>query len=579
MAEINAERLRRAVLFYSATALVAISFVVAAAGIGPLALRLREAAHAELRHTVELRAMAAGEFVSRAAMVAQQVSSRTTIRDRLAAYEHGQVTQAALADFTSTVLSDALIQSAELDGIVRLGAKGEMVVAVGQPFPWRSQAVPVPTAKLPVMSRPLTINGVPHVVVAAPIIDRTGMRLGTDLVLIDARRLLEILHDADSLGGTGDIAVLLPGEPPGKLIPFRTASALSAEGRAAQMVARAAAGGDVPVVDASGDPILVAAGIRGSGWVMLMRMDAREANASIDHLVLGVTATAALLTVAGVLGLLKVLRPLTGGIIVHANDMRRQIDDLERAKADLHDKTRELTESNGELEQFAYVASHDLREPLRMISSYITLLERRYPDAFNDDGREFLQFARDGALRMDRMVLDLLEFSRVGRVSDPFAPVSLAEVAFVAVGNLALIIKEHSADVAIAADLPTVTGSREELIRLLQNLIGNALKYRHPERPPAISIAAKAAEHEWVVTVADNGIGIDAEYFKRIFEIFQRLHSRTEYEGTGIGLAICKKIVQHHGGRIWVESNPGEGATFFFTLPYFSDAGEDSHSP
>ena len=168
---------------------------------------------------------------------------------------------------------------------------------------------------------------------------------------------------------------------------------------------------------------------------------------------------------------------------------------------------------------------------------------------------------------MDRMVLDLLEFSRVGRLSDAFAPVPLGEVIASARDNLKLIIDESGAVIAVASDLPTVTGSRSELSRLFQNLIGNALKYRSPDRAPAIHIDIKANSGEWTISVEDNGIGIAAEYFDRIFDIFQRLHTRNEYEGTGIGLALCRKIVQHHGGRIWIASTPGEGSTFFFTLP------------
>jgi len=237
------------------------------------------------------------------------------------------------------------------------------------------------------------------------------------------------------------------------------------------------------------------------------------------------------------------------------------------ARADLAVTNRHLVESNDQLEQFAYVASHDLREPLRMISTYIALLGRRCGDRLDDEEREFLEFAREGAQRLDRMVLDLLEYSRIGRTGDAFAPVSMAEVVEAAIDDLRLAINEASAEISAAADLPTVTGLREELVRLIQNLVGNALKYRHPSRPPVIAIGATRRGHEWVMSVSDNGIGIAAEYFKRIFDIFQRLHARNAYEGNGIGLAISRRIVEHHGGKIWVESVPEETTTFYFTLP------------
>ncbi len=244
----------------------------------------------------------------------------------------------------------------------------------------------------------------------------------------------------------------------------------------------------------------------------------------------------------------------------------RDVSDQVEARERLKKLVADLDMSNRELEQFAYVASHDLREPLRMISSYISLLDRRYGASFDAEAAEFIAFARDGALRMDRMVLDLLDFSRVGRIGDPFAPVQLAEIVETAIGNLALMVKETSAIITVA-ELPVVTGSRSELVRLVQNLISNALKYRHPDRTPKVAISAEAGDGEWIVAVADNGIGIASEFFERIFAIFQRLHTHDKYEGTGIGLAICRKIVQHHNGRIWVSSLPDKGSTFFFTLP------------
>jgi PAS domain S-box-containing protein len=255
------------------------------------------------------------------------------------------------------------------------------------------------------------------------------------------------------------------------------------------------------------------------------------------------------------------------GDVVEVQAVGRDITEWVAYRERLKTLVADLDASNRELEQFAYVASHDLREPLRMISSYIALLERRYADKLDDEAREFFGFAREGATRMDRMVLDLLEFSRVGRRDESSEPVSLGDAAGEAIGNLTLAIEDAGARVSLAADLPTVSGKRRELVRLFQNLIGNAVKYRDPARPPAVSVGARREGRAWVVWVSDNGIGIAEEYFQRVFSIFQRLHSRTAYEGTGIGLAICRKVVEHHGGRIWIESQPGVGSTFLFTLP------------
>ncbi len=232
----------------------------------------------------------------------------------------------------------------------------------------------------------------------------------------------------------------------------------------------------------------------------------------------------------------------------------------------------EIRRSNAELEQFAYVASHDLREPLRMISSYVALLERRFADKLDDDGREFIHFAKDGAQRMDHLILDLLEYSRIGRVCDSLELSDLGAILQSALAILEPSIKESQAEIRFPASLPSVMASGDEITRLFQNLIGNALKYRSPDRPCRIEIAVKPLGRSWVISIADNGIGIDPKNFGRIFQIFQRLHGREAFGGgSGIGLSICKKIVERHGGRIWIESaGEGQGSTFFFTLPQAS---------
>ncbi len=238
-----------------------------------------------------------------------------------------------------------------------------------------------------------------------------------------------------------------------------------------------------------------------------------------------------------------------------------------QAERAMEDKARELARSNADLEQFAYVASHDLREPLRMVNAYVGLLERRFAPLFDADGREFIGFAKEGAARMDRLILDLLEYSRIGRKPRPTAMVALAKAVDEAIRNLGPKIAETGASVTVADTLPPIIGDTGDLARLFQNLIGNALKYAAPDRPPAVTVTARRQAQSWVISVADNGIGISPEYFERIFMIFQRLHTRQAYDGTGIGLAICRKIVEHHGGMLWVESEPGQGSVFHITLP------------
>jgi PAS domain S-box-containing protein len=241
------------------------------------------------------------------------------------------------------------------------------------------------------------------------------------------------------------------------------------------------------------------------------------------------------------------------------------ITDRKKAEAALHEAHEELKRSNTELEQFAYVASHDLQEPLRMVASYTQLLARRYDERLDSDAREFMSYVVDGASRMKQLIEDLLAYSRVGTKGIAFANVSAEGALRRALFNLRGGIEEAGA--AVTHDpMPTLPADEVQLGQLFQNLIGNALKFRS-QADPKIHVVVTESASEYTFEVRDNGIGIEPQYFERIFMVFQRLHNKGEYPGTGIGLAICKKVVERHGGRIWVESRPGEGSSFFFTLP------------
>ena len=249
-------------------------------------------------------------------------------------------------------------------------------------------------------------------------------------------------------------------------------------------------------------------------------------------------------------------------------------EDLRRLTGALRQAGRELRRSNAELEQFAYVASHDLQEPLRMVTSYLQLLERRYKANLDQDASDFIAFAVDGAARMQTLIQDLLTYSRVGTRGADFESTDCRAVLDQALQNLEVAIAESDAEIS-SGPLPSLSADASQLAQLLQNLIGNAIKFRG-ESPPRVQVEASQRDDDWLFSVQDNGIGIDPQYSDRIFQVFQRLHGIGQYPGTGIGLAVCKKIVERHRGTIWVESQPDAGATFFFTIPVSLDTLPES---
>ena len=263
-----------------------------------------------------------------------------------------------------------------------------------------------------------------------------------------------------------------------------------------------------------------------------------------------------------------------------AATLQRRIAEREQAEADLRvlneqleqrvaDRTRDLERSNRDLEQFASVASHDLQEPLRMVTNYLALLRQRYHGKLDVKADEFIDFALEGGQRMQQLIQDLLAYARVDRQGQSFAPTDCNEVMRRALANLKVALEDTGAKITFDP-LPTVFGDEVQLMQLWQNLLGNAIKFRR-DAPPLVEVGVRAEGDAWHFTVKDNGIGIAPHNFERIFVLFQRLHTREKYPGTGIGLAVCQKIVERHGGRIWVESDLGRGTTFHFTIPQWKN--------
>ncbi|MGP4000161.1 sensor histidine kinase [Streptomyces sp. 8N706] len=264
----------------------------------------------------------------------------------------------------------------------------------------------------------------------------------------------------------------------------------------------------------------------------------------------------------------QVVEEMRRRVVEELATSRAQQKQLARQAADLDAQTVELRRSNAELEQFAYVASHDLQEPLRKVASFCQLIEKRYGDKLDERGGQYIAFAVDGAKRMQILINDLLTFSRVGRLNDARETLGLDAALDEGLANISASVEESGAAVERPGTLPELTGDPTLLAMLWQNLVGNAIKFRHPDRAPRVRITCEPGEKDgtWQFAVADNGIGIPEEFAEKVFVIFQRLHGRDTYSGTGIGLALCKKIVEYHGGHIWVDTSADQGTRVCFTL-------------
>lgn len=447
--------------------------------------------------------------------------------------------------------------------------------------------------------------------VAAPILARDGL-VGSVALQIDTDRIYQLATDYTGLGDTGEIviaslvdgnAVVMAPLRHDRGAAFKRSWKLgSPKAKPMQEAVMARKGGGTSV-DYRGKDVLAAwRYVPSFRWGLVVKVDASEAYAPIADLRLwwAIIALASALIMAlaarflsrtvsiPIRKLARVSRRIAGGDLSARADIRktdevgqlatvfnRMATQLEGNQRDLktysedleqmvEERTAELQRSNDELEQFAYVASHDLQEPLRMVASYTELLGRRYEGRLDEDADKFIGYAVDGSRRMQGLITDMLDYSRVTTRGKVFEPVDLDSVLADTLTNLKLVLKETGAEVT-HDPLPTLSADATQMSQLFQNLIGNALKFRG-ENPPRIHVSAAAQGNVWLLSISDNGMGMEPQYLERIFVMFQRLHPRGKHPGTGIGLAVSRKIVERHGGRIWAESEPGKGTTFKFTL-------------
>ena len=561
MAPVDAERLRRVIVTYATIAMAAVGMVVAALSITPLALRLRSDAQDTLRHELTLKVLAAGEVVSRAVNLAQQVTSRTVIRQKLESYNRGEIPLAALREFSADKLADALNLSPDLIGLRRFAADGQLVASLGQTNGSEDMG-PLASPQLDI--RLAKGDAGPVLVVAAPIVSPGGIMSGTDLVVVSGTSLHAIIDEVRALHGRTQTALIDMSAT--TRIDLASEEHLALDAEDVTLVADAVGSSQV-ILREHDKLIAAAAALPGTRWVLLLRLPAGEVTATVDQLLLWVAAGAALLTLIGVLGLRKVLEPLAGVFIVQAADMTRQIEEMRAAQQELATKTHDLALTNAELQEYAYAASHDLQEPVRTIIGFAQLLSRRYRGQMGPEADEFIAFIVEGAERMRRQINDLLAYARLGRNGHDFTTIDMNALTDEACQVLHAAIVESQARISVATALPAIRGDHDSVLRLMQNLLANALKFTKPGEPPKISISATNTPHWAEFIVTDHGIGIAPDYHERVFRMFERLHPRGQYDGSGIGLSICRKAVDLHGGRIWLDSTPGQGTCVHFTLP------------
>lgn len=568
MTKLPIAHLQRRAFLLAAVMLLGTGILVSLAGIWPLASAIKEGASQSLTHIHGLEALGLAQYQKSLGEVAHQVSSRSALRQALADFQRGTRTLSQLRDFSAPRLQDALGSTPGIVALVRFTKDGELVASLGASLPEITQAFPKghtwKTEQDIWIGPPMVEQGQSYILVGSPIFDSTNSLLGHDLLVFSANPIAQTLHQHAGKGVAMEEYIAIPASD-GKLSWFGVLGARIVPLKAAPIETLSTAAFPSSPVSIA-EKTFVAGPIPGSTWHLVISAENKDLYGGLYRSLLAVGVTMAGLLAAGLLGLVMVLRPLHGLLLVKTQDLEAQVASLRGLGEQLEQERARLAASNQELEQFAYAASHDLQQPLRAIASFLELLRRRYRDKLDDEAQEFIAFAVDGATRMRRMITDLLEYSRVGRIEQAMRPLSLNDAVQAACDNLALRLGESKAEIAVDP-LPVVMAEVSQMTRVFQNLIDNALKYAMPGRSPIIKITAQQDGTHWIIAVADNGIGIDPSAHKNAFRLFQRLHAQNSTEGTGMGLAMCAKIIAHHQGRIWLESTPDVGSTFFFTLP------------
>lgn len=551
MEQIPSGRLRRVILVYTTAVMLLLGLVVATTSVIPLYRTLVDSADSELRHALATRSAAVAQYAARVRDVASQITSRTMIRRKLEALNRGEATLEEATAYITDRLADALRLAPEVAGIARLAADGRVVARLGAPVPLERLADPPEGARAPVLAGIVRARDEDLLMVTAPILDRQERSQGTDVLLIRLQALVEALEGAPRttlfLPQVAGGNVMLPPGPDGQ------AEALTSLARQG------------PGVVHRGELVAALEAEPSTGWRLAVHAPATAHYAGMNRVLLPVLGGVAVVVSLGVAGLLLVLRPLTGRILVHTRDLQAEVGRLRAVRRTLRARAARLARANIELEQLTRTAAHEFQEPLRGMVTHAELLLRRERDKLDPESRDILDWLGTNARRMRRQIDDIRIYMGIGRGGPIRERVDLNAVVNEVLGELRPALRATDAEI-LAAPLPTVPGRAEELRRLFHHLIDNAIRHRRPDARPRVHVTAEREGEGWRFRISDNGPGIPPGLTGKAFGIFQRLHPGGNDDSTGMGLPICRRIVAAHGGEIWIETAEGGRTAVMFTL-------------
>lgn len=575
-----ARHLKQGLLFNSAIGFLLIGLIVALFGIKPLYDQLKFEQERSLNFAVTTRSMAIEQYLERSRDVAMQITSRTKARLKLEAYNRGEVNIKEFVNFSQGILTDAVNKSEEVVGLSRLDINKQAIISIGQTIPKSHWPIPHITSRKAILTGPVQINGQDYLIVGAPILDRKFQRVGTDIVLFTLNSLKKIIVDYKGLGNSGE-SLLAARKDGGMRLFFKqrnqtTESVASLSLKSDSTIAKAlleAFKGKLGIKSEQSD-ILSYGPVNNSHWGLVVRMDSKELYSKINRQLQYVAFSVLILIFLATLGITFMLRPLTGKVILHTGELERQIAEKtqalqnelrERKKAQnmLAEQKNELKRVNADLDQFAYIASHDLKAPLRAIANLSQWLAEDLQEKLDEDTQENMELLLGRVQRMENLIDGILKYSRAGRLSDDKEMVNTKELILEIWDSLS---PPNGFSIDFSTDMPVFAAEKIRLYQVFANLISNGIKY-HDQSSGKICVSAMDKGNAFEFIIADDGPGIELKFHDRIFRLFQTLRSRDEYESTGIGLTVVKKLVEEEGGTICLYSAQDEGAEFHFTWP------------